>query len=80
LNKLFGELSKNHRIVSAGGRFKIYYLTQVAIHPPTFVLFVNHPDLIRKNAEKYIETRIKEALDLKNNVIRIFYRGRERKS
>jgi predicted GTPase len=43
-------------------------------------LFVNHPDLIRKNAEKYIETRIKEALDLKNNVIRIFYRGRERKS
>lgn len=77
LNNALMKIMGNRRIVSTGGRFKIFYITQVDIYPPTFVLFVNHPDLIKKNAIKFIERNLKESLNFEKCLVRIKFRGRK---
>lgn len=79
LNQAFQSILASRRIVSTGGKFKIYYLTQVGIYPPTFVAFVNNPSLIKKNSIKYIERLLKDNLGFKHSVLRLVFRGRDNK-
>ena len=44
-----------------GGRLKIYYGNQVAVTPPTFVLFVNDPKFLHFSYKRYIENKLREA-------------------
>ena len=60
-----------------GQRLKIYYTTQVAIQPPTFVVFVNDPELMHFSYERFLENRIREAFDFEGTPIRIFSRKRK---
>ncbi|WP_285766242.1 ribosome biogenesis GTPase Der [Peribacillus sp. SI8-4] len=60
-----------------GNRLKIYYTTQVAIKPPTFVVFVNDPELLHFSYERFLENRIRDAFGFEGTPIRIF--GRQRK-
>ena len=53
--------SSNHRLIKAK-RLKIYYTTQVAVKPPTFVNFVNDKELMHFSYVRYLENRIREAL------------------
>lgn len=46
-----------------GKRLKIYYMTQVSVKPPTFVMFVNDVALTHFSYTRYIENRIRESLD-----------------
>ena len=46
-----------------GKRLRIYYATQVAIKPPTFVIFVNDPELMHFSYERFLENQIREAFD-----------------
>ncbi|UFJ42801.1 ribosome biogenesis GTPase Der [Brevibacillus humidisoli] len=57
-----------------GKRLKINYCTQVAVKPPTFVLFVNDPELMHFSYERYIENKIREAFVFEGTPIRILTR------
>jgi GTP-binding protein len=58
---------------------KIFYATQVATAPPTFVIFVNEPDYFPANYRRYVENSFREALGFDEIPLRIFYRARERR-
>ncbi len=61
-----------------GARLKIYYASQVAVSPPTFVLFVNTPDLLHFSYNRFLENKLREAFNFKGTTIRILARERER--
>ncbi|MGL4821137.1 MAG: ribosome biogenesis GTPase Der, partial [Bacilli bacterium] len=60
-----------------GNRLKIFYGTQVATSPPTFVLFVNDPELLHFSYERFIINRLRDAFDFIGTPIKVL--GRERK-
>jgi len=60
-----------------GGRhLHIYYATQPQTRPPTFVLFVNDPNLLTAEYRRYLERRVREAFDLAGTPVRWVLRGR----
>ncbi|MCM3215531.1 MULTISPECIES: ribosome biogenesis GTPase Der [Niallia] len=60
-----------------GKRLKIYYTTQVAVGPPTFVVFVNDPELMHFSYERFLQNRIRDAFGFEGTPIRIFARERK---
>ena len=60
-----------------GRRLRIYYTTQVAVKPPTFVLFVNDPELMHFSYLRYLENRIRETFDFEGTPIRLICRQRK---
>ena len=60
-----------------GQRLKIYYTTQVAVKPPTFVVFVNDPELMHFSYQRFLENRIRDAFGFEGTPIRIFARKRK---
>lgn len=59
-----------------GRRLKIYYGTQVSIKPPTFVLFVNDPELMHFSYKRYLENYLRKSFDLTATPIRLIIRQR----
>ncbi len=59
-----------------GRRLKIYYGSQVAIEPPTFVLFVNDEALLHFSYRRYIENSIRKTFDFSGTPIRVFFRNK----
>jgi GTP-binding protein len=57
-----------------GKRLRINYATQAAVKPPTFILFVNDPELMHFSYERYIENKIREAFVFEGTPIRILTR------
>jgi GTP-binding protein len=60
-----------------GKRLKIYYTTQVAVGPPTFVVFVNDPELLHFSYERFLENRVRDAFGFEGTPIKIFARERK---
>jgi GTPase len=60
-----------------GRRLKIFYTTQVAVKPPTFVVFVNEPELMHFSYERFLENRIRDAFGFEGTPIKIFARERK---
>ena len=60
-----------------GTRLKIYYATQVAVKPPTFVIFVNDPELLHFSYQRFLENRIRDAFGFEGTPIRIIARARK---
>jgi len=60
-----------------GLRLNILYGSQVAVAPPTFVLFVNDPALLHFSYRRYLENRLREAFILEGTPIRIIARKKE---
>jgi GTPase len=60
-----------------GKRLKIYYTTQVAVGPPTFVVFVNDPELMHFSYQRFLENRIRDAFGFEGTPIKIFSRERK---
>lgn len=60
-----------------GKRLRIYYATQVAVKPPTFVVFVNEPELMHFSYERFLQNRIREAFGFEGTPIRIISRARK---
>jgi len=54
---------------------KIYFATQVAVRPPTVVLFVNHPDLFTEDYRRFIENRFREELPFAEVPLEIILRA-----
>lgn len=59
-----------------GSRLNIFYATQVAIQPPTFVVFVNDVEMMHFSYKRFIENRIRDAFGFEGTPIHIITRKR----
>lgn len=60
-----------------GKRLKLFYITQVAVKPPTFVIFVNDKELMHFSYTRYIENKIREAFGFKGTPLKFIIRERK---
>lgn len=80
LNKIVLEsFALNPPTSEKGKRLKAYYSTQVMNQPPSFVIFVNNPDLLKDSYKRYLEKKLREAFGFFGTPIRIFARERKEK-
>ncbi|MBR6358965.1 MAG: ribosome biogenesis GTPase Der, partial [Lachnospiraceae bacterium] len=62
-----------------GKRLKLFYITQVSVKPPTFVIFVNDKKLMHFSYTRYIENKVREAFGFEGTVLRFIIRERNEK-
>ncbi len=62
-----------------GRRLKVFYMTQVAVKPPTFVIFVNEKKLMHFSYQRYLENRVRDAFGFRGTAIRFIIRERQDK-
>lgn len=62
-----------------GKRLKLYYITQVAVCPPTFVIFVNDKELMHFSYTRYIENQIRNTFGFKGTSLKFIIRERKDK-
>lgn len=77
LNKFVEKvLQKYHPPMIQGKRLRIYYMAQVATHPPRFVLFVNFPELMVDSYKKYMLNQFREEYEFKGVPLEFDLRGK----
>jgi GTP-binding protein len=62
-----------------GKRLKIYYITQVSVKPPTFVIFVNSKELMHFSYTRYLENKIRETFGFRGTALHFIIRERSEK-
>lgn len=62
-----------------GRRLKVYYMTEVAVKPPTFVIFVNEKKLMHFSYLRYLENRIRESFGFRGTALKFIVRERREK-
>ncbi len=62
-----------------GKRLKLFYMTQVAVKPPTFVIFVNSKELMHFSYTRYIENKVREAFGFRGTSLKFIIRERKEK-
>lgn len=78
LNEIIMEAVAMHEPPSdKGKRLRIYYATQVAVKPPTFVLFVNDKALMHFSYTRYLENRIRETFGFRGTALKFIIRERK---
>jgi len=73
-------LAKRTPPISRGHHLRLYYTTQIASKPPTFLIFANYPDFIPSQYERFLANQFREQLGLKHTPVRILFRKRERRA
>ncbi|HJT64568.1 MAG TPA: ribosome biogenesis GTPase Der [Candidatus Limnocylindria bacterium] len=77
VNRVVGDAVAAHTPPTARGkRARVLYATQVAVAPPTFVIFVNHPELFHFSYRRYLENRLRDAFGFAGTPIRLRFRAR----
>ncbi len=80
LNKFIASaLQRNHPPMIMGKRLRIYYMAQVDIHPPKFIVFVNYPNLMVESYKKYLYNQFREIYSFTGVPIRMYLKGKEKK-
>ncbi|MBR4169562.1 MAG: ribosome biogenesis GTPase Der [Lachnospiraceae bacterium] len=80
LNEIMAEaVSMQQPPSDKGKRLKLFYITQVAVKPPTFVIFVNDKELMHFSYTRYIENQIREAFGFRGTPLRFIIRERGEK-
>ncbi|HIE09031.1 MAG TPA: ribosome biogenesis GTPase Der [Armatimonadetes bacterium] len=80
LNRVIQEAVASHQPPPKGTkRGKIYYATQPRVEPPTFVFFVNDPDLFPQEYLRYLERKVREAFGFEGTPIKFVLRGKKGK-
>ncbi len=69
-------VARNPAPSDKGRRLRIYYVTQVAVKPPTFVVFVNEPELMHFSYERFLQNRLRESFGFEGTPIRLIIRAR----
>lgn len=69
-------LAVNPTTTVKGKRLKVLYTTQVSVKPPTFVVFVNDPELVHFSFKRFLENRIRESFGFIGTPIKIIARQR----
>ena len=62
-----------------GKRLRLYYITQVAVKPPTFVIFVNDKELMHFSYTRYLENKIRDTFGFKGTSLKFIIRERKEK-
>lgn len=62
-----------------GKRLKIFYMTQVSVKPPTFVIFVNNKELMHFSYTRYLENKIRDTFGFRGTALRFIIRERGEK-
>ena len=62
-----------------GKRLRLYYITQVAVKPPTFVIFVNDKELMHFSYTRYLENKIRDTFGFKGTYLKFIIRERKEK-
>lgn len=73
---LLDAVATNPTPTDKGRRLKIYYLTQVAVKPPTFVVFVNDKELMHFSYERFLENQLRKTFEFEGTPIRLITRER----
>ncbi len=77
LNEVLAEATSRVQPPSDKGKFlKIYYMTQVGVKPPTFVIFCNNAELFHFSYQRYIENCLRETFGFKGTPIKLIIRER----
>lgn len=77
LNKAMAEMIRQHPPPRIGkGFLKFFYATQSSTRPPTFVVFVNRPDMVHFSYERFLTNQIKDRFALAHTPIRFIFRER----
>ena len=77
LNEIMAEaVAMQQPPTDKGKRLKLYYITQVAVKPPTFVIFVNDKELMHFSYTRYIENQIRETFGFRGTPLRFIIRER----
>ncbi len=80
INRLMEEIiAINPPPTDKGKKLKILYTTQVSIKPPTFVIFVNDPELMHFSYQRYFENQFRKAFGFEGNPLRFIIRQRAEK-
>jgi GTP-binding protein len=77
VNRVVRRALEDNPLSLKGRRVKIYYASQVAAQPPTFVLFANDPALVHFSHLRYLENKLRQAFDLDLTPIRLVVRKSE---
>ncbi len=65
INRVLGDIVNKHPPPFIGGRRpKFFYATQVSVHPPTFIIFVNRPDSVHASYERYLVNQFRDRFGL----------------
>jgi len=79
LNQIIRDAVMRHAPPSkAGKRLKIYYVTQASVAPPTFVFFVNDPDLVHFSYQRYLENAIRKHYPFLGTPLKLVFRERKK--
>lgn len=76
-NVIMDAIAANPTPTQNGKRLRIFYATQVATAPPTFVVFVNDPELMHFSYERYLENQIRQAFDFSGTPLHLIKRQRQ---
>jgi len=79
LNRLISDALVRHPASYKGRQLKVYYSVQVKTSPPTFVLFVNNPDLAHFSTLRYLENELRKKHPLEGTPLRLLVRKSEGK-
>ncbi len=74
---LIEAMAMNQPPAEKGRQLRIYYMTQVSVKPPTFVLFVNDTELLHFSYKRYIENQLRDAFGFKGTPIHFIARNRK---
>ncbi len=78
LNEILSEaVAMQQPPTDKGKRLRLYYITQVSVKPPTFVIFVNDKDLMHFSYTRYIENQIRDTFGFKGTPLRFIIRERK---
>jgi GTP-binding protein len=78
LNDVLGDAVRvNEPPAHKGRRLKIYFMSEVAVAPPSFAVFVNDPELMHFSYERYLENSIRKSFDFSGTPIKIFIRAKK---
>ncbi len=76
---LYEAMAMNQPPSDKGKPLKIFYMTQVSVKPPTFVIFVNDKELMHFSYQRYIENQMREAFGFKGTPLRFIIREKGEK-
>jgi GTP-binding protein len=80
LNEVVKTAIIRHAPPSVKGRaLRVYYVTQAEVSPPTFIFFVNDPELLHFSYQRYLENQLRLAFGFDGTAIRLHFRPRERR-
>lgn len=80
LNRLMRDVLAFDRLPSdrKGRALKVYYCSQAESEPPTFIFFVNSPELVNSGFENHVKNKLRELEDFTGTPIRTFWRGKDK--